>query len=199
MHRNAVLSLLRKHGGRVLDAHEKEMVAATIEFAETEVGCLRRECVPGHLTGSAWIVSPDRTRTLLTHHRKLGKWLQLGGHADGEEDLLGVALREAREESGLVHVRAVSAEIFDVDRHWIPARKTEPGHDHYDLRFVIEADPTEALVISSESKDLAWVEVARVTALNAEESMARMVRKTAALRAEGPRTKDQLPMTDVGG
>ena len=184
MHRNAVLSLLRKHGGRVLDAYEVEMTAATITFVEAEVDCLRRECVPGHLTGSAWIVSPDRTRTLLTHHRKLGKWLQLGGHADGEEDLLGVALREAREESGLVHVRAVSAEIFDVDRHWIPARKTEPGHDHYDLRFVIEADPTEALVISSESKDLAWVEVARVTALNAEESMARMVRKTAALRAE---------------
>jgi 8-oxo-dGTP pyrophosphatase MutT (NUDIX family) len=184
MHRNAVLSLLRKHGARAFDAHEVEMTAATIAFVKAEAECLRRECVPGHLTGSAWIVSPGRTRTLLTHHRKLGKWLQLGGHADGDPDLLGVALREAREESGLANVRAVSAEVFDVDRHWIPARKTEPGHYHYDLRFMIEADPNEPLVISSESKDLAWVEVARVTALNPEESMARMVRKTAALRAE---------------
>lgn len=189
MHRNAVLKLLRSHGGRVSDAHEAEMLAATIAFVEAEVECLRRECVPGHLTGSAWIVSPDRTRTLLTHHHKLDKWLQLGGHADGEEDLLGVALREAREESGLAKVSAVNGDVFDVDRHWIPARKTEPGHYHYDLRFMIEADPNEPLVISSESKDLAWVEVARVTTLNAEESMARMVRKTAALRAEGPMTK----------
>ena len=184
MHRNAVLKLLRAHAAGVVDGHEAEMVLATIAFAEAEVECLRRECVPGHLTGSAWIVSPDRQRTLLTHHHKLDKWLQLGGHADGDPDLLAVALREAREESGLVNVRAVSGEVFDVDRHWIPARKMEPGHYHYDLRFMIVADPEEKLVISSESKDLAWVEVARVTALNAEESMARMVRKTAALRAD---------------
>ena len=181
MKREAVLELLRAHAARAADAHEAEMVAATIAFVEAETECLRRECVPGHLTGSAWILSADRTRTLLTHHHKLDKWLQLGGHADGDPDLLAVALREAREESGLAKVRAVSAEIFDVDRHWIPARKTEPGHYHYDLRFMIEADPREHLVISSEAKDLAWVEVAKVTTLNPEESMARMVRKTAAL------------------
>ena len=77
MHRNAVLILLRKHAERVADAHEAEMVAAAITFVETEVDCLERTCGPGHLTGSAWIVSPDRTRTLLTHHRKLGKWLPM--------------------------------------------------------------------------------------------------------------------------
>jgi len=155
------------------------MTAATVRFVETHADCLERACGPGHLTGSAWIVSPDRTRTLLTHHHKLDKWLQLGGHADGESDLLGVALREAREESGLARVRAVAAEIFDCDRHAIPARGAEPEHYHYDLRFMIEADPAEPLVVSNESKDLAWVELARVTSLNAEESMARMVRKTA--------------------
>ena len=181
MQRNDVLNLLRAHAGRAIDPHEAEMTAATIRFVETHEECLLRSCVPGHVTGSAWIVSPDRTRTLLTHHHKLDKWLQLGGHADGDADLLAVALREAREESGLAHVRAVSADVFDVDRHWIPARKTEPGHYHYDLRFMIEADPAEPLVISSESKDLAWVEIARVTTLNAEESMARMVRKTGAI------------------
>jgi len=179
MHRNDVLNLLRRHATRALEAHEAAMVAEIIRFVEEEADCLLRSCVPGHLTGSAWVVSPERERVLLTHHRKLDKWLQLGGHADGDGDLLAVALREAREESGLTRVRVVSAEIFDVDRHWIPERKGEPGHYHYDLRFLLEADPSEQLAITSESKDLAWVEIGRVTALNPEESVARMVRKTA--------------------
>jgi 8-oxo-dGTP pyrophosphatase MutT (NUDIX family) len=139
--------------------------------------------MPGHLTGSAWILSPDRRLTLLTLHRKLGKWLQLGGHADGEADLLSVAMREAREESGLARIRAVAAAVFDVDRHWIPPHGGEPGHWHHDLRFMLEADPSEPLSVSDESRALAWVEVAAVPALNPEESMARMVSKT--LRA-GP-------------
>lgn len=154
------------------------MTADTIRFVEEHEDCFLRSCVPGHLTGSAWIVDPTRTRTLLTHHHKLDKWLQLGGHADGDSDLLAVALREAREESGLTRLAVVSPTVFDVDRHLIPARKSEPAHYHYDIRFMIEADPAEPLVVSNESKDLAWVEVSRVTALNPEESMARMVRKT---------------------
>ena len=180
MHRTEVLKLLRAHASRALDPHEAAMTAETIRFVEAHADCLERTQLSGHLTGSAWVVDPGRTRTLLTHHRKLDKWLQLGGHADGDPDLLAVALREAREESGLTQVRAVSPEIFDLDRHWIPARKTEPAHWHYDLRFMLEADPAETLTVTNESKDLAWVEVARVTALNPEESMARMVRKTQA-------------------
>jgi 8-oxo-dGTP pyrophosphatase MutT (NUDIX family) len=178
MHRAAVLALLRSHAARPLDANEAAMAAATIEFVETHADCLLRSCVPGHLTGSAWIVSADRRRTLLTHHHKLDKWLQLGGHADGDPDLAAVAMREAHEESGLTRLQLVRPEIFDVDRHWIPARKTDPGHYHYDLRFLVMADPAEPLQISRESKDLGWVELERVTQLNPEESMARMVRKT---------------------
>lgn len=181
MIRAAVLQLLRAHAARALDPHEAAMTADTIRFVEAHANCLERACVPGHLTGSAWVVSPDRRRTLLTHHLKLDKWLQLGGHADGDGDLLAVALREAREESGLTRVRALDAGIFDLDRHLIPAWKSDPAHYHYDLRFLIEADPAEPLVISNESKDLAWVEVSRVTSLNPEESMARMARKTASV------------------
>jgi 8-oxo-dGTP pyrophosphatase MutT (NUDIX family) len=179
MHRTAVLGLLRKHASSSLEEHEAEMVAATIRFVETHEDCLRRTQLSGHLTGSAWILNASRTQTLLTHHRKLDKWLQLGGHADGEPDLLAAAWREAREESGLTSVKPLSAEIFDVDRHWIPARKNEPAHYHYDLRFLFEADGDEPLIVTSESKDLAWVELAEVGRLNPEESMLRMVRKTA--------------------
>jgi 8-oxo-dGTP pyrophosphatase MutT (NUDIX family) len=174
----AALELLRAHALGVTDPHEAAMTADTIRFVEAHSDCLLRSCVPGHLTGSAWVVDPARTRTLLTHHLKLDKWLQLGGHADGDGDLLAVAMREAREESGLTRLRVVSPSIFDVDRHWIPPRKNDPGHYHYDLRFCIEADPREPLVISGESKALAWVDLAEVTRLNPEESMARMVRKT---------------------
>ena len=178
MHREVVLRLLRRHAERALEASEAEMTQATIEFVQAYPDCLARSCVPGHLTGSAWVVTPDRARTLLTHHLKLDKWLQLGGHADGDGDLLAVALREAREESGLTRIRALSADVFDLDRHWIPPRKTEPGHFHFDLRFLVEADADESILISHESKALAWVPIDDVAALNPEESMARMVRKT---------------------
>ncbi|MBI5381283.1 MAG: NUDIX hydrolase [Opitutae bacterium] len=180
MHRAPVLALLRAHAALPLDPHEAEMTAEIIRFVEAHADCFLRSCLTGHLTGSAWIVDPARTRTLLTHHRKLDKWLQLGGHADGQTELAAVALREAQEESGLNRLRLVTAEPFDVDRHWIPERKGVPGHWHLDLRFVVEADPTEPLVVSDESHDLAWVELARVATLNPEESMVRMVRKTVA-------------------
>lgn len=167
-----------------LDPHEAAMTAETIRFVEAHPDCLLRAEPTGHLTGSAWVVDASRMRTLLTHHRKLDKWLQLGGHADGDPDLLAVALREASEESGLTRLRPVTTALFDLDRHWIPARKSEPAHWHYDLRFMIEADPEEPLVVTHESKDLAWVKVDEVTGLNPEESMARMVRKTVPLAAE---------------
>jgi 8-oxo-dGTP pyrophosphatase MutT (NUDIX family) len=178
MHRTQALRLLLAHGELRLSGEESLAIDETIAFVEAHTDCLLRSCLSGHLTGSAWVVSPDRRRVLLTHHRKLGKWLQLGGHADGDPDLLAVALREAREESGLSRLRVVDPRLFDVDRHWIGARGAEPGHWHHDLRFMIEGDPSEPLTLTAESKALSWVDVAAVTGLNPEESMARMVRKT---------------------
>jgi 8-oxo-dGTP pyrophosphatase MutT (NUDIX family) len=182
MHRTQAIALLTAHRGRALSGGESRAVDDTLRFIGEHGDCLLRSCLEGHLTGSAWVVSPDRRRTLLTEHRKLGKWLQLGGHADGEPDLLAVALREAREESGLCGLVPVGTALFDVDRHWIPARGAEPAHWHHDLRFMIQADPGEPLTMSDESRALRWVDVDAVTALNPEESMARMVRKTVAER-----------------
>jgi 8-oxo-dGTP pyrophosphatase MutT (NUDIX family) len=114
-----------------------------------------RENREGHFTGSAWLVSADGERVLLTHHRKLGRWLQLGGHADGDTNLAQVALREAEEESGLDQL-SVEADPFDLDRHRIPARGNEPEHWHYDVRYVVRASFNEAFVVSEESHALAW-------------------------------------------
>jgi 8-oxo-dGTP pyrophosphatase MutT (NUDIX family) len=178
--RDSVLAQLRTHAAKALDMHEAAMAADMIRFVEAHADCAERLLQIGHLTGSAWIVDRERKQTLLTHHHKLDKWLQLGGHADGELNPLAVALREAREESGLTRLRVVDTAIFDVDRHLIPARKTEPDHWHYDIRFMIEADSKEPFVVTDESHDLAWIEIVNMADYNAEESMLRMARKTLA-------------------
>lgn len=130
----------------------------------------------GHFTGSAWLVSRDAERVLLTHHRKLNAWLQLGGHADGDADLSRVALREAEEESGLTDL-IVEPAIFDIDRHRIPARPHEPEHWHYDVRYVVRATRGEDFVVGDESHDLAW---RRVDELVDDESVDASVRRMAA-------------------
>ncbi len=160
-----------------VDENEAYMWQETIHFIEAHPDCLLRTCIPGHLTASAWIVDKSRKYALLTHHRKLDKWLQLGGHADGEASMQKVALTEAYEESGLSEINLVSEAVFDVDVHIIPANSRDPEHKHYDIRFLLEADRSEPLQISHESKDLAWVEIEKVPELNNSESLIRMVRK----------------------
>ncbi|MEL6537696.1 MAG: NUDIX hydrolase [Bacteroidota bacterium] len=138
----------------------------------------RRTTVEGHLTASAWIVNPDRTRFLLTHHAKLNRWLQLGGHIEEDATLQVAAMREAAEESGLSSIRLVSTAVFDLDIHTIPARKQDAEHLHLDVRFLIEADDEEAWEVSEESNALAWVSADQIRKEVADVSMLRMLDKT---------------------
>ena len=134
--------------------------------------------LPGHITGSAWVINRGKTKVLMTHHIKLEKWLQLGGHADNSQDILGVALREAEEESGLSSVRPLSLNIFDIDVHAIPERKHFPNHFHYDVRFLFEADEFETFHVSDESFNLQWITLDEVQRFNDEDSVLRLVEKS---------------------
>lgn len=156
---------------------EAQSVAEFRVFMAENANAAERTLEYGHLTGAAWLVSADGRRVLLTHHRKLQRWLQLGGHADGDVDLLAVALREAEEESGLRDL-VVEGGLYDLDRHWIPEHKNVPGHWHYDLRYVVRCHGSEAFVLSEESLDLAWRDIAAMPGnADYDESMQRMARK----------------------
>ena len=173
--RNRLLDLLR---GYALNWPNERTVVLLTAFVRRQPDCFERTCFEdGHVTGSAWIVCPQRRRVLLTHHLKLKKWLQLGGHSDGDADTFRVARREAEEESGL-SVRAINHGVFDIDIHTIPARGEDPEHKHYDVRFLFEADNREPLTISSESNDLRWIAIEELQNLTSEESVLRMARKT---------------------
>lgn len=137
---------------------DDETASQFADFLRQTPDAFERSHREGHFTGSSWLVSADGERVLLMHHRKLGRWLQPGGHADGDRDLARVALREASEESGLSDL-VVDPVVFDIDRHWIPERGHEPGHWHYDVRFVVHARGSEAFVLNEESLALAWRDI----------------------------------------
>lgn len=143
-----------------------------------------RTNLEGHITASAWVVNPEMTKTVLVHHKKLNKWVQPGGHADGSDDILGMARQEVWEETGLKNTELGYDGIFDVDAHAIPEAqkngKTEPAHTHYDVRYLFVADGDEDVVISDESNDVKWVPLDMAQELNPE--MGRMITKTANLR-----------------
>jgi 8-oxo-dGTP pyrophosphatase MutT (NUDIX family) len=147
--------------------------------------CLFRDCFfPGHFTGSAWVVNPSRSKVLLVNHPKLHKWLQPGGHADGQGELHKVALREVQEEVGVSesHLKWLGGGVYDLDIHYVPATqkqgRPEPEHLHMDVRFAYELDDSIPLA-SPEGLELKWFTLEEAQPLFAEwGGRMRMLEKT---------------------
>lgn len=179
MKRSILLELLKAYNPTA----PEELVAKkrTIEFVEQYENCFERSLDVGHITGSAWLLNQDGTKTLLLHHAKLGQWFQLGGHCDGDHDVLGVAIKEAQEESGIKSIVPVSTKIFDIDVHFIPANSREKEHFHYDVRFLLQVTSDEQIVQNSESKELRWVDTDRSKLPTDSLSVTRMFDKWIAL------------------
>jgi 8-oxo-dGTP pyrophosphatase MutT (NUDIX family) len=182
MHRLELLKLLEKHHTHFMD--EAAYVARARDFVSMHEDCFYRELLPAHVTGSAWVVNPERNRMLLLHHRKHDQWFQPGGHADGDADILRVALRETAEETGLdpSAVRLVDKDIFDVDIHSIPESNGDPRHEHIDIRFLVEIDDNLHIPGNDESHQVLWVPINNTLSFNNNRSTYRMLEKTRRLR-----------------
>jgi 8-oxo-dGTP pyrophosphatase MutT (NUDIX family) len=161
------------------DLTDNEFKAQTLSFVTANEAFWQRTTLEGHLTGSAWVVSPDRSHTLLIHHVKLDRWLQPGGHAeDSDEGLAHTAAREAVEECGLRTITLLRPDIFDIDVHPIPAKGEWPEHLHYDIRYLFEA-PMEATTHDiQEVKGLRWVPISELLDPSTPQSIRRMAEKT---------------------
>ena len=185
MHRQSLLNALTEYAK--FYSEEIETMERIAALVRSHKNCFERACRPGHITSSAWILSADRKRCLMTHHRKLNRWLQLGGHTDGESDTLASAVREAQEESGMKRFEVLQAtdasDYFDIDVHTIPARFDTNGteiadaHEHHDIRYLLVARDDEPLQISDESNDLRWLTPEEVYERTQEESVLRLLRK----------------------
>lgn len=173
----ALLQAMELYAARDRAAAETAQLFAA--FIRRRTDCFSRACDEGHITASAWVLNPAATHVLMTHHRRLGQWFQLGGHLEeSDASVLDSALRETREESGLTSIRVLSTGIFDLDRHLIPSRPGEPAHFHYDIRYLLQAGQEQAPAVSSESKAVEWVALQEVPLRNGSESVLRMLRNT---------------------
>lgn len=155
MRRNNIIELLQKYVAFEVEIEYKKKM---LKFIQSYENCFNRSLEVGHMTASAWLVNESNSKALLMHHAKLGQWFQLGGHCDGNSDLLAVALKEAREESGITQIHSISEDIFDIDIHLIPKNKKEPAHYHYDVRFLLQSSNNETCISNRESKELRWIE-----------------------------------------
>ncbi len=158
-------------------ADEQQARGRMIELLDGAERCFWRDQFPAHFTGSALVVNADGSQALLHHHRKLDRWLQFGGHCDGDEDVLRVAEREAQEESGIHRLIVASVRPFDLDIHEIPARGDEPVHWHYDIRYMLIAPADAVSSVSGESHELRWLTPDEMEALPLDDGLQRMVRK----------------------
>ncbi|MDE0896565.1 MAG: NUDIX hydrolase [Planctomycetota bacterium] len=164
------------------DADQVEAKACILQFMDEHPRDAHlRTCVRGHLTASAIVIHSDGKRGLFSLHKKLNRWLQLGGHCDGDANLPAVALREAVEESGIDDL-TIDPRIIDLDIHLIPERPPkgirpgEPAHVHLDTRFLVYAPEGAEFVVSEESHNLAWLTADEVAQYDVDESVMRIVR-----------------------
>jgi 8-oxo-dGTP pyrophosphatase MutT (NUDIX family) len=180
MHRTHLLTLLAEHVPT--DDKEAADVAFIQRFVQTHSDCFGKANPLGHITGSAYIIDPAG-RFLLTHHAKLKRWLQVGGHSDPHEhDPLQTALREAQEESGLSDLRLLRATPIDIDVHRIPERRkgerVEPAHDHLDIRYALLTQAPEQITLTAESLDLGWFALDELPGLGLDSAALRAAHKT---------------------
>jgi 8-oxo-dGTP pyrophosphatase MutT (NUDIX family) len=177
--RAALLHVLARHVPA--DDEEAGDVARVAAFVRAEARPFDRGIVSGHLTGSAVVVAADGRRVLLLRHRKLQRWLQPGGHADpGETRGEDVALREAREETGLegLALHPTAPRPLDVDVHEIPARGADPAHLHLDLRYLVMApDGAATSRCLDETDDLRWFAWDELGALDLDQGLRRALAK----------------------
>ena len=180
---------LRRH--LAADAKEAADVAEVLAFLERHPDPFDRRILEGHLTASAVVVSAAGDRALLLHHRKLGRWLQPGGHAEaGERDPERIALREAWEETGLpgLVLHPSAPRPLDVDVHPIPARGDEPAHRHLDLRYLVvaPADGAPPRLAPAEARAVRWFSWAELPTLDLDSGLRRALRAARALTSTAP-------------
>lgn len=170
-----------------VDPQQDAVRVAMIDFAQAHPDALHRSCAEGHFTGSALVVEQRTGRVLLLLHTKLRKWLQPGGHTDGEANLALTALREAIEETGIAELVVIPGPI-DLDIHEVrpPA---EPPHLHHDIRFLVVAAHGAEPVGNHESQSLRWFRVDEIGELDVDESVLRLVRRGLEAAASVPQAE----------
>lgn len=174
-YRKELIEMLLKH--KPFDKNEEESVKKTLDFLKCNDDVFGNSNLKGHITASVWLLDFSGESVLLTHHKKLERWLQLGGHTEIGESIYESAIREAVEESGLRDLEFMDEQIYDIDVHEIPERKNLPAHNHYDIRFLIRQTRPQALIISEESNDLKWVKFQDIHQFTDNPSMKRMADK----------------------
>lgn len=188
-------AVLARHIPRdAVEARHLEACRALV--GEVQAPTSRSTFEPGHVTASAFVLSPDLERLLLIHHGTLGLWLQPGGHVEpADRDVFAAAEREVREETGLRRVHRVIGrpELLDVDVHEIPAnpRKGEPAHRHFDLRVLMVAEE-ETLQAGDDALDARWVPLDSLDAMETDASVRRAVQSVQAWRARVRGTTPQI-------
>jgi 8-oxo-dGTP pyrophosphatase MutT (NUDIX family) len=157
---------------------EKRFKKRMVQFLDSTRNPFERSNFVGHFTASCLLLNRNEDQALLMLHSKLNRWFQLGGHCDGNPNILNVAIKEAEEESGLLNVVPVISEIFDIDIHLIPGSKDVPEHFHFDVRFLLKTTNDQSVKKNHEAKELRWVEKRIDTDIPTEnESVCRLISK----------------------